>query len=133
MASSSGKLLGGVGDIVGGISSFLSSRKTASLLEEQGSLSRDDYYRQAALIQEEGSRTRSKQTMEYISNGVEIAGTPQLVLKETLSRAQAQARSYQVTGENVLKLSREKAKITKDEGMADLITSVLEASALLVI
>jgi hypothetical protein len=92
----------------------------ASLLEEQGSLARDDYFRQAALIRDEGHRTRAKQTMDYISSGVELVGTPLLVLKETLSRSYARASSYETAGVNAQNLYGKKAAILRKEGRASI-------------
>mgnify|MGYP001499292314 CR=1 FL=1 len=132
MASNYGKLLFGGANIFGGISSFMSSREQASLLEEQGALTKDDYYRQAALVRESGQRTRAKQTMEYISSGVEIVGTPQLMLKETISKSLAQAGALEVTGRNYERLYSRKSRTTESQGMSQLITSILETGALLI-
>lgn len=115
-----------------GVSSAISGLQSASLLEEQGALTKDDYYRQAALVKEEGFRARSKQTMEYISSGVEIVGTPQLVLKETLSKSFAKATSLEVTGRNYARLYNKKANQSKSEGMASLISSIVMGGALFV-
>jgi len=127
-----GRTLGSGAYIFSGITSFAQGMESASLLTEQGELSRDDYYRQAELVLDQGYRTRAKQTMEYIGGGVEIMGTPQLVLKETLSKAKAQSESYQVTGDNVYNLARRKAKQAKNEGMSSLVSDVLIAGALLI-
>jgi hypothetical protein len=96
----------------------------ASLMEEQGALSRDDYYKQAALVRDDGHRLRAKQTMEYVSSGVEVVGTPLLVLKETLSRSYARASSYEKTGLAVQQLANRKAAITRNEGRAALTAGV---------
>lgn len=127
-----GKFLGAGASLFGGITSYASGMESASLLNEQGSLSRDDYYRQAALVLDQGYRVRSKQTMEYVSAGVEIAGTPQLVLKETMSKANAQAISYETAGENAYRLARQKAKQAESEGMSSLVSGILIAGALLI-
>lgn len=127
-----GRTLGSGAYIFSGITSFAQGMESASLLTEQGELSRDDYYRQAELVLDQGYRTRAKQTMEYIGGGVEIMGTPQLVLKETLSKANAQSESYKTTGDNVYNLARQKAKMAKNEGMSSLVSNVLLAGALLI-
>jgi len=126
-----GRTLGAGAYLFSGINSLTQGMESASLLTEQGELSRDDYYRQAELVLDQGYRTQAKQTMEYISGGVEIAGTPQLVLKETLSKAKAQSESYKTTGDNVYNLAKQKAKQAKNEGMSSLVSSVLLAGALL--
>lgn len=123
-----GELISGAGKIYAGYSAYKSAFAEASLLEEQGALTRDDYYKQAALIRDEGHRLRAKQTMEYVSAGVEVIGTPLLVAKETLSRSYARASSYEKTGQATMDLYNRKAKITRQEGKAALISGVLSGA-----
>lgn len=127
-----GELISGVGKIYAGISTYRSAFSEASLLEEQGALTRDDYFKQASLIRDEGHRLRAKQTMEYVSSGVEVAGTPLLVLRETLSRSDARGSSYEKTGEAAMNLYNQKAKITRNEGKAALISGVLSGAGTMV-
>jgi hypothetical protein len=128
LSLSFGKLLSGAGDIYGGIAANASALDEASLLEEQGALTRDDYARQAALVREDGARTRAKQTMEYISAGVEAVGTPQLVARETLSKSTAKAGALDVTGLNYQKLYGKKAQITRNEGQAALVSGIMKGA-----
>jgi len=104
----------------------------ASLLEQQGVLARDDYYKQAALVRDEGHRTRSKQTMEYISAGVEAIGTPQLVARETLSRSYARAYSFEKTGAATQQLYARKAAIMRKEGKAAFVSGVLQGAGTII-
>jgi hypothetical protein len=126
-----GKLISAGAQLFSGISAFDSVNDEASLLREQGALTKDDYFRQAALVRDEGKRLRSKQTMQYVSSGVEAVGTPLLVLKETLSRSMARASSYETTGLNYEKLYNRKAQITKKEGQSTLVSDVLKAGAMI--
>lgn len=123
-----GELISGAGKIYAGYSAYKSAFSEASLLEEQGALTRDDYYKQAALVRDEGHRLRAKQTMEYVSAGVEVAGTPLLVAKETLSRSYARAYSYEKTGVAAMNLYNRKAQTTRNEGKAALISGVLSGA-----
>ena len=123
-----GELISGAGKIYAGISTYRSAFSEASLLEEQGALTRDDYYKQASLIRDEGHRLRAKQTMEYVSSGVEVIGTPLLVAKETLSRSYARGSSYEKTGQAAMDLYNRKAKIMRKEGKAALISGVLSGA-----
>ena len=120
-----GKLVQGAAQIYGGIATYQSALGQASLLEEQGSLTRDDYFRQASLVREDGQRTRAKQTMDYISSGVEAVGTPTLVSKETSLKSTAKAGALDITGRNYEKLYNKKAQITKDEGMSSMISGAM--------
>jgi len=127
-----GQLIQGIGRIYAGYSAYKSAFGEASLLEEQGSLTRDDYFKQAALIKDSGERLRAKQTMDYVSAGVEVVGTPLLVLKETLSRSYARASSYETTGGNYQALYNRKAKIMRSEGRAALISGILQGTGMAV-
>ena len=131
-AAKPGNWLSAFGSIYGGISALGAANENASLLEEQGALVRGDYARQAALVREDGARTRAKQTMEYISAGVEVIGTPQLVLRETISKSMAKAGALDVTGANYSKLYNKKAQITRNEGQAALVSGVMNAAASLI-
>jgi len=125
-----GKIIGAGASIYSGISALGAAEDSASLFEEQGALTRDDYFRQASLVREEGQRFRAKQTMQYISAGVEAVGTPLLVLRETLSKSMAKAGSLETTGINYEKLYNKKAKITKNEGQATMVADIMSATAL---
>ena len=118
-----------IGTGVSGISGAISAFSQAGLLEEQGALSRSDYYRKAALIRDEGSRLRAKQAMGYISSGIELVGTPQLVMKETIMKSRAEARAQEVTGNNVYALAKKNAANKRMEGVASLVESVIKIGA----
>ena len=126
-----GKLLGAGGSLYGGYSAMTSANANALLLEEQGMLTQSDYERQAALTRDDGHRARAKQAMEYVNSGIEIVGTPQLVMAETLSRSIAKATSLQVTGRNYNRLYGKKAAISRNEGQSAMISSILNAGATL--
>ena len=128
---STGSFLAAGGNLYAGYSALLAGKENASLLQEQGSLTRDDYYAQASLVRDEGRRIRAKQTMEYVSSGVEIAGTPLLVLRETLQKYAQKAGSLETTGVRLEGLYQKKAKIAKQEGQAAFISSIFNAGAAL--
>lgn len=123
-----GELIKGYGQAYAGYRTREAMFGEASLLEQQGSLARDDYYKQAALVRDEGHRLRAKQTMEYVSSGVEVIGTPLLVLRETLSRSYARAYSYEKTGEATKQLYDRKAAIMRKEGKAAFVSGVLQGA-----
>jgi hypothetical protein len=123
-----GGILQAAGSIYGGIASYIISGEQSSLLKEQGALTRDDYFKQAGLVRDEGRRVRAKQTMEYISSGVEIVGTPQLVLKETQRNASRMAGSLETTGINMESLYRKKAKIARQEGVSSMISGIFQGA-----
>jgi len=120
-----GKALQGAAQIYSGFAAQQSAYENASLMEAQGALTRDDYLKQAKLVDDEGKRFRAKQTMDYVSSGVEIVGTPQLVLKETQSMVTAKSGSLVGTGKAMSTLAQKKADITRSEGRAALISGAL--------
>lgn len=119
------------GNLLSGVSSLISGLENASLLKEQGALTKDDYFKQADLVRDEGHRTRAKQTMEYISSGVEAVGTPQLVARETLKKYTQAAGSLETTGTNYERLYSKKAKMAKQEGYAAFASSIIKTGAAL--
>lgn len=128
---SAGSVLSAAGSLYSGISALQSSGEQASLLQAEGALTQADYFRQAALIRDEGYRTRAKQAMQFIGAGVEIVGTPLLVLRETMSRSGAEARSYETAGIAKRNLANRQADITRREGQAALVSSILTAGGAL--
>lgn len=117
--------------IYSGVQKNKQAKKQASLLNEEGLLSQTDYERQAVLALDEGYRLRSQQTMDFISAGVEMIGTPLLVLAETAKMAETDAEELRTTGRNSRNLYNQKAKITVNEGRASLISSVLTGVSVL--
>lgn len=120
-----GKATKGVGSYYTGGVTYLTSLESASLLKEQATLSREDYYKQANLVLEDSVRVRSKQAMDYIASGVELSGTALLVLKETATQGRAQSANLRATGRNTEVLLQAQAKIKKQEGIAGLVSGII--------
>lgn len=112
------------GGLYSGIAGYMFSMSEAEMLEEEGALTKTDYFRQAQLEREEGDRIRSKQTMEYVGAGVEVLGTPLLVLEETRTQSRAKAAALETTGINYERLAQKKAKLTEQRGKAGLISGI---------
>ena len=106
-----------------------SADKNASLLREQGLLAQTDYEKQARIALDEGYRRRQQQTMDYIGAGVEIQGTPLLMLAETAKKTETQARELRTTGRNSRNLYNRRAKISRSEGRAAFISSIFTAGS----
>jgi hypothetical protein len=120
-----GQIIQFVGKAYSGYSALLGSLDTASATKKEGAIKRASYDRQANLTMDDGNRLRSKQAMQYISYGVEISGTPQLVLAETMAKAEAEARSYRATGQAVYDLADQNSKNIKKSGVSSLISSII--------
>jgi hypothetical protein len=120
-----------VASIYSGVQANKQAKKQASLLSEEGLLAQTDYEKQAVLALDEGYRTRAQQTMDFVSAGVEMIGTPLLVLAETAKMAETDAEELRTTGRNTRNLYNQKAKIAVSEGRASLISSVLTGASAL--
>lgn len=111
-----------------GYSSMQASGNEAKLLQVQGETSQADYEHQAYLALDEGYRLRQTQAMQYIGGGVELQGTPLLMLAETKRRTEVEAGWIRRTGRNTNIITQEKANITKGEGRSAFISSIFSAA-----
>jgi len=108
-----------------GITSYSNAFATASLLKEQGELTKADYYRQAKKTRDEGYRFEQEQTMAYISAGVEMQGTPLLMANETKAEYTEEAYYQEQTGNAYESLYNQQAAIKKREGVAELVSGIV--------
>lgn len=118
---------GAANSIYQGVSANQSAKGEASLMRQQGELERAESYREAARLRDEGYRFKQVQMMAYISSGVEIQGTPLLVMGETSSMAEYEAKAEESRGDAALSLASANAKIRKREGRAELISGIVGA------
>jgi hypothetical protein len=124
---SPGAVLSAAGDLYSGISAYKSSKKTASLMEQQGQIQFAESRVEAYRMRDEGRRLQQEQMMAYISNGVEISGTPLLVMAETVSMSDFEAAAEEKRGQAAADLANANAKITRSEGKAQMISSIFKA------
>lgn len=101
-----------------------SAKKSASLQEQQGALNRDEALQEASRIRDEGFRFKQEQMMQFVGAGVEITGTPLLLMRETEIQANAEAAATEKRGYAESDLANANAKITRSEGRAQLISSL---------
>lgn len=106
-----------------------SARKEADATEAQGSLMREEAYRSAWQRAEEVEKSRSKQKLAFLTNGVQISGTPELVLDETTRQGQAEVDALVRRGNALYDLSYQKADIMRSEGRAALIGGMGKAAS----
>lgn len=100
------------------------AKKSASLQEEQGQLQQQEAMVEAAQIREEGERTKQEQMMAFVGSGVEIQGTPLLLMAETTKLANTEAAATEKRGYAQGNLANAQAKITRSEGKAQMIASI---------
>lgn len=124
-------IAGAGASIYGGISAKNAADDRADLERRQGEILKEEAFRDAAQIRDEGYRFSQQQVMAYISAGVEIQGTPLLLTNETISMSDAEASAAERKGEAQLSLAQASAKITEREGRAKLISSIIGAGTTL--
>ena len=108
--------------------SNMKSAETQSMFESlQGEATKLDYEHKSYLALDAGYRLRQQQAMEYIGAGVEIQGTPLLMLKETARRTEVEAESIKRTGGNLNIVSQMNASSTKNQGRSGMISSIMTA------
>lgn len=107
-----------------GIQANKNAKSQASLQEQQGALARDEALQEAARILDEGYRFKQEQMMQFVGAGVEITGTPLLLMRETEIQSQAEAAATEKRGYAAGDLANANAKITRSEGKAELIRSL---------
>jgi hypothetical protein len=110
--------------LFGGFSAKEAADDSASLQKQEGKLKRDELFREAARIRDEGFRFKQEQMIQYVSSGVEITGTPLLLMQETSIMAEAEAKATEDRGTAIQDLANANAKITKKQGKAALISSI---------
>jgi hypothetical protein len=109
--------------IYSGVQANKMAKKQASLIEQQGALQKEEALQEAAMIRDEGKRFRQEQLMQYVSSGVEIQGTPLVVMAETAKMADVQAKAVEKRGYAMADLANANAKITRSQGKAEMIAS----------
>ena len=106
---------------------FISSMNQAKLVQQEGLLEQLDAEREASLTLDEGYRLRQKQAMDYIGGGVELQGTPLLVLAETARRTDLMAQSIRDMGQRKKWLADQNARAITNEGRSALISSIMSS------
>jgi len=114
--------------LVSGYSQYTAGKEKEDLLQQEGYLSQVDANKQALIALDDGYRRRQRQAMDYIGAGVEIQGTPLLMLAETAKRTETQAEEIRTTGRNQRALYNKNAKVAYSEGRAGLVNQLLGAA-----
>jgi hypothetical protein len=110
--------------IYSGVSAYQSGKAQAKLQKEQGALQREEGLFEASRVRDEGYRYSQEQMMQYIGAGVEIKGTPLLVMADTVAKAEAEAKATERRGYALEEFASKQAKITSNQGRAQLIASI---------
>lgn len=115
------------GTLLAGYNAKQAARREASALEAQGLMLRDEYAKEAQNRANEVRKFKAKQKLAFLSNGVQITGTPQLVLDETTREGQDEVNALTKRGNAYADLAYRKAGIMRDEGRSAFIGSIFSA------
>lgn len=118
--------------VLGGVSAYRESKKEASALEEQGLLEQQESLREAQLHADDVRRFHRTQAVAFTKNGVSLAGSPLLVLDDTVSRGQEEVDSIARSGDAARRLRNQQASKTRNQGRASLIGSIGQAAGTVV-
>lgn len=110
--------------VYSGVSSYQSGKASAKLQKEQGALQLEEGLFEASRVRDEGYRYQQEQMMQYIGAGVEIKGTPLLVMADTVAKAEEEAKATEKRGYALEEFASKQAKITTSQSRASLIASV---------
>jgi hypothetical protein len=110
--------------IYSGVSAKQAANKQAKLQKEQGALQLQEGLFEAGRVRDEGYRFSQEQMMQYIGAGVEIKGTPLLVMAESVAKAEEEAKATERRGYALENFAAQQAKITTSQGRAALIGSI---------
>lgn len=114
--------------IIGGISANNSARREAKAIEEQGRLQQEEATAEATAHAQDVRRFAANQSLSFLANGVTLAGSPLLVLEDTVMQGQNEVDSIVRSGNAARRLAGEKAENTRASGRAALIGGIASAA-----
>ena len=126
-----GTLFSMAGSMSQGISALNESTRLAGDIVSEGSVLFREAMRTAAIIEEEGYKFASEQSLQYISSGVHIAGSALITIAQTKAYAKEEADAVRAKGRAQLSLSYQKATTVRNEGRAALISGMTSAGTTL--
>ena len=123
-----GALFSMAGSMSKGISALNESTRLANDVVSEGRTLQQESLRTAAIIQEEGAKFASAQSLQYISSGVHIAGSALITIAQTKTYAKEEADAVRAKGRAQLSLAYSKATGVRNEGRAALVSGWTEAA-----
>jgi hypothetical protein len=121
--------MGAGGQIYGGYQANQAAKREANLMEMQGQIAQSEADTEAAAHARDVRQFSRNQALSFLKNGVSLAGSPLLVVDETLTEGQKEATSIAKKGAAERNLYNERAYNTRSEGRAKLIGGVLGGSS----
>jgi len=120
-----GGVLGGLGSIYEGYSTFKESNILAEDLRIEGEIIYQEAIRSASMIQEEGRKFAAAQSLQYIGSGVQLAGSALVTLAQTKKYAETEAKAIKQQGSRSRDLAERNARTKEQEGRASLVSGIV--------
>ena len=117
--------LSALAKVYSGYSKNKSLRDEGLLQEEQGAIFYKESLRDANIIRHEGQVFMQKQSLQYLSSGVELGGSALINLRQTELYAEEEAQATERRGKAGYDLAKRRNQIAKKEGTASLISGFL--------
>lgn len=118
-----------VGTITSGITSFENSKAVAAAERSQAELAKLESGVEADRVAKENERFKKRQKMLFIKSGIDLTGSPLLVLEETQRESDKQVSAIRAKGTAQRALGFAQAQITENVGRAKLIGGFTQATA----
>lgn len=116
-------------DIYAGLTSMAMSEAEASAITLASELEAMDSTEAAYRVEKEGYEFSKYQKMMFISSGVQLSGSPLLVLEKTITESQADAKDLLDKAESVRKLGEINAARSLAMGRAKMTGAVISANS----
>jgi hypothetical protein len=124
-----GAVLAGGGQIYGGVQARKAAKKQAGLLEEQARLEREAAEFDAQQQERSFERLLGQQRLSFAASGVELEGSPLLVLEETLRDKEETIKNILATGAARARRLQAEAGLTRKRGRDMFISSLIGAAS----
>lgn len=115
------------GQIFAGINQKKAADAEADLQREQGVIASQEAQAESQRVANSRRKFRKKQKLAFLKNGVTLAGSPLLILEETIRESQAEVNAIARRGSAQAQLAFKRAAITENTGRAALLSGVFGA------
>jgi len=111
-------LLAGAGAVTGAYSGYQQKKEA----ERNAELTLENTEQQAIMIERGAETLKQTQKSRFLASGIDLSGSPLLLLKDTLARGKEQANRVRESGAN-------QAKALKRSGRNAFISSILQGTS----
>ena len=116
-----------------GIQENNAAKAEAKLQEAQGALAQEEAVAEAQRVANDRRKFRKKQKVAFLKNGINLAGSPLLVIEETRRESQAEVDSIVRRGRAQANLAFQQAALTRGGGRAALTSGIFSAAGTAVV